>query len=113
MGVNNGDVLVIPAPNDKHKNDDNKLTIHWSQRLRENRADYYVLIAKNKSQGYAEVPFFIQSEWYNEQGFNSAYNMRRIDDDNYELTMDDRHQYAGEGNARFVVWHDKDRKPYA
>lgn len=32
--------------------------------------------------------------------------------DNYEMSIDDRHQYVGE-DARFVVWHDKDRKPYA
>ncbi|KAG8940791.1 hypothetical protein FRC04_005019 [Tulasnella sp. 424] len=111
MGVNKGDVLIIPAPNNNHKNDDNKMTIRWQQSLRSRVGDYYVLVAKNKSQGNAEVPFFIQSEWYNEQGFNTASSMRRVDDDNYELTMDDRHQYGMEG--QFIVWHDKDRKPYA
>ncbi|KIO31756.1 hypothetical protein M407DRAFT_4870 [Tulasnella calospora MUT 4182] len=103
MCVHKGDVLVIPAPNDKHKNDTNKTTIHWQQMWRQREGDYYLLIAKNKSQGYAEVPFFIQAEWYNEEGFNN----------NYEIIIDDRHQYAGTDEARFVVWHDKDRAPYA
>ncbi|KAG9024101.1 hypothetical protein FS837_005472, partial [Tulasnella sp. UAMH 9824] len=110
--VERGDVLVIPAPNDKHKNDANKITIHWKQWFSENSGDYYLLTAKNRNRGDAKTPFYIQAEWYNEPGFNSAYNMRRIDDDNYEITIDDRHQYAGE-DARFIVWHDKDRKPYA
>ncbi|KAG8921735.1 hypothetical protein FRC00_008296 [Tulasnella sp. 408] len=116
MGVNKGDVLIIPAPNNKHKKDENKMTIHWQQMFRQRDGDYYVLVAKNKTQSNAKVPFYIQSEWYNEQGFNTAYNMRRIDDDNYEITIDDRHQYGSTniwGQNQFIVWHDKDRKPYA
>ncbi|KIO17126.1 hypothetical protein M407DRAFT_12482 [Tulasnella calospora MUT 4182] len=76
MGVNKGDVLVIPAPNNKHKNDDNKMTIHWQQMFRQRDGDYYVLVAKNKS----------------------------------------KHQYGSTniwGQNQFIVWHDKDRKPYA
>ncbi|KIO31718.1 hypothetical protein M407DRAFT_124161 [Tulasnella calospora MUT 4182] len=113
MPVNKGDVLVIPAPNDKYRQDENKMTIHWQQTLRQREGDYYLLVAKNKTQGYAEVPFYIQAEWYNQQGFNNAYDMRRIDEDNYEITIDNRHQYAGKERARFVVWHDQERKPYA
>ncbi|KAG8927609.1 hypothetical protein FRC01_007184 [Tulasnella sp. 417] len=100
MPANKGDVLVVPAPNDKHKTDGNKITIHWQQRF-------------SQREGYVEVPFYIQSEWYNEPGFNSAHNMFRIDDDNYEITLDDRHQYPGGSSALFVAWHDKERRPFA
>ncbi|KAG9042269.1 hypothetical protein FS837_011089 [Tulasnella sp. UAMH 9824] len=113
MSVQRGDILVIPAPNDNNKNDNNRLDIHWSQSWRSRDGAYYVVIARNKSKDYAEVPFYIQSEWYNEPGFDSAYNMDRVDDDNYEIVIDDRHQYGGADNHRFVVWHDKERKPYA
>ncbi|KAG8916277.1 hypothetical protein FRC01_003257 [Tulasnella sp. 417] len=113
MPVNKGDVLIIPAPNGKYKTDEHKTTIRWQQMFRQREGDYYLLVAKNKSQGYCQVPFYIQAEWYNEQGFNSAYGMSKLGNDSYELTIDNRHQYAGEPAARFVVWHDQDREPYA
>ncbi|KAG8916276.1 hypothetical protein FRC01_003256 [Tulasnella sp. 417] len=113
MPVNKGDVLIIPAPNGQNKTDSNKTTIHWQQMWKDREGDYYLLLAKNKSQGYCQVPFYIQAEWYNEEGFNSARSMRKGDNDTYELTIDSRHQYAGKPEARFVVWHDKERKPYA
>ncbi|KAG8920597.1 hypothetical protein FRC01_000679 [Tulasnella sp. 417] len=112
MSVNKGDVLIIPAPNGKYKA--NKTTIHWQQMFREREGDYNVMTAKNKTQVQdCRVLLFIQSEWYNEQGFNSTSGMRKLDNDFYELTIDSRHQYASKRDARFVVWHDKDRKPYA
>ncbi|KAG8920596.1 hypothetical protein FRC01_000678 [Tulasnella sp. 417] len=124
MPVHKGDVLVIPAPTDSHKTAGNKVSIHWQQSFRQRDADYYLLVAKNKpkathpdlSNSYYvgnEVPFYIQSDWYNEQGFNSASGMKKIDNDNYELTIDNRHQYAGGDKAQFIVWHDKERKPFA
>ncbi|KAG8927608.1 hypothetical protein FRC01_007183 [Tulasnella sp. 417] len=113
MSVDKGDVLVIPAPSDKTKNDSNKITIHWRQQFRQRDDDYYLLIAKNKTQGDCQVPIYIQSDWYNEQGFNSASGMRKIDSDNHALTIDNRHQYAGKPECRFVVWHDKEKKPYS
>lgn len=71
------------------------------------------MIAKNKTRDYTDVPFYIQSEWYNEPGFDSAPGMDRVDDDHYEIIIDSRHQYGGTLNHRFVVWHDQERKPYA
>ncbi|KAG8927610.1 hypothetical protein FRC01_007185 [Tulasnella sp. 417] len=112
MPVNSGDVLIIPAPNGKYKADENKMTIHWKQTLRQREGDYYLLVAKNKTQGYCQVPFYIQAEWYNEETL-SAWGMRKLDNDSYELTISGLYQYAGEPEARFVVLHDKARKPYA
>ncbi|KAG8916278.1 hypothetical protein FRC01_003258 [Tulasnella sp. 417] len=113
MSVNKGDVLVIPAPSDKTKNDSSKIKIHWRQQFRQRYGDYYLLVAKNKTQGDSQVPIYIQSDLYNEQDFNSTSGTRKIDADHYELTIDDRHQYAGKPEGRFVVWHDKEREPFS
>lgn len=154
-GVNKGDVLIIPAPNDKNKNDDKKMKIHWQQSWRQRDGDYYVLVAKNKSQSKPSPTIsnptclmfgsFVQTmprshSTSNRIGITSkaltariicgesimvrpageadgCNRLRQLDwIDNYEITIDDRHQYGSSnvwGQNQFVVWHDKDRKPYA
>ncbi|KAL0567431.1 hypothetical protein V5O48_014557, partial [Marasmius crinis-equi] len=72
--------------------------------------DYYALIAKNKSQGNGEVPFFCQTEWFNEERLG-----KKNADGYYEVTIGDKYQYGQknkDGDNRWVAFHDKGRKPY-
>ena len=52
MPVNNGDILVIPAPTEANK-EGHRVTVKWQQTLSNKSADYYVLVALNKTQGEA------------------------------------------------------------
>ncbi|KAI0037617.1 hypothetical protein FA95DRAFT_1614039, partial [Auriscalpium vulgare] len=59
--VQKGDVLVIPSPAPAAP----RLTITWAQ-LGSHTADYVPLLVQDKDQGNAEVPIFIEIEWYND-----------------------------------------------
>ncbi|KAK1235206.1 hypothetical protein PQX77_001579 [Marasmius sp. AFHP31] len=105
--VNKGDVLLVPSTIDDAKQ---RLQVEWQQSLTKQSGAYYVLIAKNKSQGNGEVPFFCQTEWFN------AEHLGQINAEGYyEVTIGDKHQYGQknkQGDNRWVMFHDKSRKMY-
>ncbi|KAI0048639.1 hypothetical protein FA95DRAFT_1026770 [Auriscalpium vulgare] len=108
MSAQKGDVLVIPGPVPAAP----RVTIKWSQ-LGSRTADYVPLVVQNKSQGNADVPIFIEVEWYTEAYLAGVAH--KNESGAYELTIDDKFQYGqknGGGEHRFVVFHDKSRKPY-
>ncbi|KAG9000009.1 hypothetical protein FRB94_005692 [Tulasnella sp. JGI-2019a] len=112
MPANHNDLIRIPAPTDAFKNE-HRVTIHWQQMLSNKEANYTYMVGKDMSQGGAEVPVFIQEEWYSTSGLDQ--NATKTASGEYEFTLDKRLQYgqknaAGEG--RFLVWHDQGRKPY-
>ncbi|KAK1220603.1 hypothetical protein PQX77_016626 [Marasmius sp. AFHP31] len=104
--VNKGDVLLVPSTADDGKQ---RLHLEWQQSGTKS-GDYYALIAKNKSQGNGEVPFFCQTEWFNKENLG-----QKNAEGYYEVTISDRHQYGQknkQGDNRWVAFHDKSRKPY-
>ncbi|KIP02364.1 hypothetical protein PHLGIDRAFT_37922 [Phlebiopsis gigantea 11061_1 CR5-6] len=114
MPVQKGDVLLIPTSVDAAQ----RVTVKWQQTFSDKTATYYTIVAKNKTQGNAEVVFFVATEWYEGTG-GPAQHLSHVAPKNadglYELTVDDKCQYGQknkEGEMRFVVYHDKGRKPY-
>ncbi|KDQ09664.1 hypothetical protein BOTBODRAFT_116919 [Botryobasidium botryosum FD-172 SS1] len=105
MSVDKGDILLIPSI----VGDTNRIHVQWQQSLRDRSGDYYNLEARNKSQGDAKVVFFVQTDWFNDQhlGAKGAHGF-------YEVKIDERFQYGqiSQNNKRWVVLHDKERKPY-
>ncbi|KAL0066376.1 hypothetical protein AAF712_006635 [Marasmius tenuissimus] len=105
--VNKGDVLLVPSSADDTKQ---RLHIEWQQSLSKRSGDYYTLVARNKSQGNVEVPFFCQTEW-----FNAEHLGQKNAEGYYEVTMSDKYQYGQKnknGDNRWVAFHDKGRKMY-
>ncbi|KAK1235167.1 hypothetical protein PQX77_001616 [Marasmius sp. AFHP31] len=104
--VNKGDVLLVPSTADDAKQ---RLHLEWQQ-FGKKSGDYYALIAKNKSQGNGEVPFFCQTEWFNTENLG-----QKNAEGYYEVKISDKHQYGQknkQGDDRWVAFHDKSRKPY-
>ncbi|EKM48695.1 uncharacterized protein PHACADRAFT_202509, partial [Phanerochaete carnosa HHB-10118-sp] len=64
MPVQKGNVLLVPANVDAS----HMATVHWEQSLHQKSAQYYSIIAADKSQGNAEVVIFIAAEWYEGEG---------------------------------------------
>ncbi|GJE91736.1 hypothetical protein PsYK624_078870 [Phanerochaete sordida] len=114
MPVQNGNVLLIPSNVDNSS----RVTVKWQQMFSDKSADYYTVVAKNKSQGNADVVVFVAAEWYEGAGGTSQHLIHVAPKDVegfYQLTVDDKCQYGQknkEGDMRFVVYHDKGRKPY-
>ncbi|GJE91737.1 hypothetical protein PsYK624_078880 [Phanerochaete sordida] len=113
MPVQKSNVLLIPSNVDVS----HRVTVKWQQMFSDKTANYYTIVAKNKSQGNAEVVVFVAAEWY--EGSGPAEHLGRVAPKDaegyYELIVDDKCQYGQknkEGDMRFVVYHDKGRKPY-
>lgn len=107
MPVNAGDVLVITTTSEENKV---RVPVNWSQSWSSRSAEYYLLVAENKSQDGKEVTFFVQENW-----FNDAHLGPKKGDVGREFKIDNKFQYGqknAEGEGRFVVLHDKERTPY-
>ncbi|KAL0063537.1 hypothetical protein AAF712_009536 [Marasmius tenuissimus] len=104
--VNKGDVLLVPSTADEAKQ---RIKLEWQQ-SGTRTAEYYALVAKNKSQGNGEVPFFCQVEWFNADNLG-----KKNADGYYEVTISDKHQYGQKnknGDNRWVAFHEKSRGMY-
>ncbi|OCH93235.1 hypothetical protein OBBRIDRAFT_337233 [Obba rivulosa] len=112
MPANKSDVLLIPAFNAEELAG-KRITVKWQQTLSQKSADYYTLVVKNKSQDDAEVVFFIAAEWYNDAHLATVAS--KDASGSFELKVDGMFQYGqknAQGENRFIVYHDKGRKPY-
>ncbi|KAG8844272.1 hypothetical protein FRB96_003208 [Tulasnella sp. 330] len=112
MTLTKGNIVIIPAPTDAYKNE-HRVTIHWQQTFTDRQENYIVLLVKNKSQDGAEVPMFIEEDWYTIAKLDKEATKSGADE--YEFVINDRVQYGqknANGDGRFAVWHDKGRKPY-
>jgi len=114
--VNNGDELLIPlyVPGEDNK----PVTVSWSQNLSNRTAQYYALIVDNATSGES-VNFFIAAEYYKSSTVANPNHVTKVgqlvEGEGYKLHVDDRLQYGqknSSGELRFVVFHDKERKPY-
>ncbi|KAG9016340.1 hypothetical protein FRB90_003214 [Tulasnella sp. 427] len=112
--VNIGDILVIPGPSNTSKTDQNTISVQWAQSFQQRQATYYVIIATNKTKNNAQVPFYIQGGWYNDDKLSETSGVKKADEgDSYEITIGDQYQYGKIKKNKFVVWHDEDWKPFA
>ncbi|PPQ73799.1 hypothetical protein CVT26_011524 [Gymnopilus dilepis] len=108
MPVEKGNTLIIPAPTGS----ENPIRIEWSQSWSSRAENYYSIVAKNESQGNDAVVFFVQSNWYND-GHLASIGQKV--EGGYKVIVGDKFQYGqadGTGKGRFIVYHDKERKPY-
>ncbi|KAF9047940.1 hypothetical protein BJ165DRAFT_1403561 [Panaeolus papilionaceus] len=127
--VEAGNEIIIPL-----------FDVTWSQNLATRNADYYVVTAHNIITGI-RFPFFIAAEYYNPSTQANSNHITRVGSlvpggrrprysvltgyslryplkypaEGYKLKVNNILQYgqknvAGEG--RFVVYHDKQRRPY-
>jgi hypothetical protein len=63
-----GNILSIPVYT--VDSEQAALEISWSQNLRTKTAKYYLVKAKNQSQGNADVLLYVQDRFYNDAGSN-------------------------------------------
>ncbi|KAG8843109.1 hypothetical protein FRB96_004358 [Tulasnella sp. 330] len=102
MTLANGNIVVIPAPTDAYKNE-HRVAVHWQQTFTERQGNYIVLLVKNKSQDGAEVPMFIEEDWYTTAKLDKEAT--KIGTGEYELVINDRVQYGqknANGDGRFA-----------
>ncbi|KAF7348978.1 hypothetical protein MVEN_01418700 [Mycena venus] len=92
--------------------------VNWQQNMSQRKADYYALTADNITTG-EQVPFFIAAEYYKTSMAANPNHITKvgelIEGEGYKLKVDNRFQYGqknAQGELRFVVYHDKERKPY-
>ncbi|KAG8930983.1 hypothetical protein FRC02_003404 [Tulasnella sp. 418] len=106
-----GDVLLIPDPSTVGTSA-KRVTIEWSQGWSTRTAEYYTFFAHNKSKNNAEVLIYVSAEKFTHDHFSG---IATLVGDNYELTIDNKLQYGQKnkiGEQRFIVYHDKERKPF-
>jgi hypothetical protein len=65
---NKGDVLIVPAYSAESERD--ALEISWSQSFRTRTARYYLVNARNQSQGNTNVLMYIQDRHYKDYNSN-------------------------------------------
>ncbi|KAJ7766226.1 hypothetical protein B0H16DRAFT_1454112 [Mycena metata] len=92
--------------------------VNWQQNLSQRKADYYALTADNITTG-EQVPFFIAAEYYKSTTTANPNHITKVGQlvagEGYKLKVDDRLQYGqknAQGELRFIIYHDKERKPY-
>ncbi|KAJ7086989.1 hypothetical protein C8R44DRAFT_752399 [Mycena epipterygia] len=92
--------------------------VNWQQNLSQRKADYYALTADNITTG-EQVPFFIAAEYYKSSTKANPSHITKVGElvegEGYKLKVNDRLQYGqknAQGELRFIVYHDKERKPY-
>ncbi|KAF7981954.1 hypothetical protein HWV62_30749 [Athelia sp. TMB] len=130
--VNQGDQLLIPLLDQENK----AVHIQWQQDLSARSADYFALTVDNITTGQQQsllsifktdasvftgeqVPFFIAAEFYKNSTKANAKHISKVGTEEpgegYKITVDSNLQYGQKnaaGELRFVVYHDKARKPY-
>ncbi|GAB7354329.1 hypothetical protein MBLNU459_g4842t2 [Dothideomycetes sp. NU459] len=112
--VQAGNELIIPLFDAENK----AVSIKWSQNLAQRTAQYYALVADNATTG-EQVPFFIAAEYYKTSTINNPNHITKVgqlvDGEGYKIKVDGRLQYGqknAQGELRFVVYHDKERRPF-
>ncbi|KAJ7855655.1 hypothetical protein B0H13DRAFT_1902988 [Mycena leptocephala] len=111
--------------------------VNWQQNMSQRKADYYALTADNITTG-EQVPFFIAAEYYKSSTKANPGHITKVGElveggelalyltrhpavligcpkEGYKLKVNDRLQYGqknAQGELRFIVYHDKERKPY-
>ncbi|KAJ7855347.1 hypothetical protein B0H13DRAFT_2357967 [Mycena leptocephala] len=92
--------------------------VNWQQNMSQRKADYYALTADNITTG-EQVPFFIAAEYYKSSTKANPSHITKVGElvegEGYKLKVNDRLQYGQrnpQGELRFIVYHDKERRPY-
>ncbi|TKX27034.1 hypothetical protein C1H76_0789 [Elsinoe australis] len=110
-----GDEILIPIFD--AENAGQPLTVKWSQNLSERTAQYYGLTVDNITTG-EQARIFIAAEYYkNSTKANPKHvtKFQLVDGEGYQVRLDNNFQYGqknAEGELRFIVYHDQERKPY-
>ncbi|KAK4701372.1 hypothetical protein P7C70_g4863, partial [Phenoliferia sp. Uapishka_3] len=133
--VNHGDVLKIERYESAQGHGHLELLpLEWSQRLTTHRESYYAVKATNTSQNNVTLPMFVQKDWFDDMDNGNSIERHSSRDggsdferhilhsnaddpmlDFISFTVDSKFQYGqknGEGDLRFVVYHDRERKIY-
>ncbi|KAH7339964.1 hypothetical protein B0J17DRAFT_380208 [Rhizoctonia solani] len=118
--VQSGDVLLVPAELKSYSfGNAGPRTVEWQQTGFKKNADYYCFTVVDTTQEGQDVTFFIQKEWYDSDKSADASHISKVATKNangeYEFKIDAKSQYGqidGTGKGRWVVYHDKGRKPY-
>ncbi|KAK4197963.1 hypothetical protein QBC40DRAFT_341586 [Triangularia verruculosa] len=94
------------------------LTVKWQQNFVARQAQYYRVEAYNTTTDKT-VPFFIAAEYYKSSTASNPNHISKIGTllpgEGYKVKVDDKFQFGqknAQGENRFVVFHDKERKPY-
>ncbi|KAF9037141.1 hypothetical protein BJ165DRAFT_1558934 [Panaeolus papilionaceus] len=114
--VESGNEVLIPLFDAEAAN--KLFHITWSQSLATRNADYYLVTADNITTG-TQFPFFIAAEYYKSSTSANPNHITRVGQllpgEGYKLKVGNSLQYGQKnaaGELRFVVYHDKERKPY-
>ncbi|THU87374.1 hypothetical protein K435DRAFT_804375 [Dendrothele bispora CBS 962.96] len=103
--IQKGDIISFTLDNKR------EITVTWSQNLSSKSEPYYAIPAKNTSRDNADVNFFVQKNWLD----NELSKFATVDGNTARVTITDKFQYGqknDQGEFRFVVYHDTSRKPY-
>ncbi|THV04037.1 hypothetical protein K435DRAFT_791231 [Dendrothele bispora CBS 962.96] len=103
--IQKGDIISFTLDNKR------EITVAWSQSLSSKSEPYYAIPAKNTSRDNADVNFFVQKNWFD----NELSKFATVDGNTARVTITDKFQYGqknDQGEFRFVVYHDTGRKPY-
>ncbi|THV05865.1 hypothetical protein K435DRAFT_849612 [Dendrothele bispora CBS 962.96] len=103
--VQKGDIISFTLDNKR------EITVTWSQNLSSKSEAHYAIPAKNTSRDNADVNFFVQKNWLD----NELSKFATVDGNTARVTITDKFQYGqknDQGEFRFVVYHDTSRKPY-
>lgn len=129
----NGNELLIPLFNAEDLGKPS--TVTWSQNLSTRTAQYYPLVVDIITTG-EQCSLFIAAEFYKTSTANNPKHVSRVGEllpggndnefsplnrflimfiEGYKLRIDSNMQYGQkniQGELRFLVYHDKERKPY-
>ncbi|KDQ52916.1 hypothetical protein JAAARDRAFT_39862 [Jaapia argillacea MUCL 33604] len=109
-----GDVLVFPlAP--KGKDSHHIHNVQWSQGGMSCKEDYYAIPAKAESGSAKGIALFIQKSFFDNGLDKFATVSETANGKIARTTIDNRFQYGQQeqgGAKRFVVYHDKEHKPF-
>ncbi|KAK3689834.1 hypothetical protein B0T22DRAFT_491191 [Podospora appendiculata] len=94
------------------------LTVKWQQSFSQRSEPYYRVTADNITTGEV-LQLFIAAEWFKSSTAANANHISKIatlvPGEGYKITVDERFQFGqknAQGEARFLVLHDKTRTPY-
>ncbi|KAK1753655.1 hypothetical protein QBC47DRAFT_430496 [Echria macrotheca] len=94
------------------------IVVKWQQNFVTREATYYCVNAYNTTTNET-LPFFIAAEFYKSATASNPNHISKVGTlvpgEGYKLKVDDKLQYGqknAQGDNRFIVFHDKDRKPY-
>ncbi|KAG9187008.1 hypothetical protein G6011_10116 [Alternaria panax] len=105
--VSEGNTIYVPAEclvGDERK----KVTVSWSQMMRTRTQEYWVCNYQVKSGGNLDGVIYIQTDKVDE------FKSKKTGGDEFTLTVDNTFQYGQnkEQTKRFLVFHNKDNKPF-